>query len=113
MTILIRVGAADGEWHPAVEAKLTRIARIFDFSEAELEQMKSMELPDHHKAYEVLGVSPRASSREIKKAYKRLCMDFHPDRIATKDLPPAFREFAEERFRTIQEAYEALETKGT
>ncbi len=51
--------------------------------------------------YEVLGVSKGASERDIKKAYKRLAMKYHPDRTSgDKDL--------EEKFKEIQEAYEIL-----
>ena len=50
--------------------------------------------------YEVLGVSRDAEEREIKKAYKRLAMKFHPDRNQEKD--------AEEKFKEVKEAYEIL-----
>ncbi|MDU1245934.1 MAG: DnaJ domain-containing protein, partial [Enterobacteriaceae bacterium] len=47
--------------------------------------------------YEVLGVSRDAEEREIKKAYKRLAMKFHPDRNQDTD--------AEEKFKEVKEAY--------
>jgi len=51
--------------------------------------------------YEVLGVSKGAAEREIKKAYKKLAMKYHPDRAqGDKSL--------EEKFREVQEAYEIL-----
>ncbi|XOV77432.1 MAG: molecular chaperone DnaJ [Aestuariibacter sp.] len=51
--------------------------------------------------YEVLGVAKDAAERDIKKAYKRLAMKYHPDRTSgDKDL--------EEKFKEIQEAYEIL-----
>lgn len=51
--------------------------------------------------YEVLGVSKSADEREIKKAYKRLAMKYHPDRNqGDKD--------AETRFKEVKEAYEVL-----
>jgi len=54
--------------------------------------------------YEVLGVGKDAGERDIKKAYKRLAMKYHPDRTAgDKDL--------EEKFKEIQEAYEILNDK--
>lgn len=51
--------------------------------------------------YEVLGVERSADEREIKKAYKRLAMKFHPDR--NPDNPEA-----EEKFKEVKEAYEIL-----
>ncbi len=51
--------------------------------------------------YEVLGVSKDAGEREVKKAYKKLAMQYHPDRTAGDKSK-------EETFKEIQEAYEIL-----
>ncbi|MAF37058.1 molecular chaperone DnaJ [archaeon] len=53
--------------------------------------------------YEVLGVNKTASNEEIKKAYKKLALKYHPDRNKDKD--------AEEKFKTISEAYAVLSDK--
>jgi molecular chaperone DnaJ len=52
--------------------------------------------------YEVLGVSKSAAADEIKKAYRRLAMKFHPDRNKDDD------EAAEKKFKEAKEAYEVL-----
>lgn len=51
--------------------------------------------------YYILGVTPKASSDEIKKAYRKLSIKFHPDKNDGDS-------FFEERFKEIQEAYEIL-----
>src|SRR2546426_7368034 len=56
--------------------------------------------------YEILGVSRSANDDEIKKAYRRLALKFHPDR--NPDDGPA----AEERFKEISEAYQVLADPG-
>lgn len=109
MGILMSVGAADGRWHPEVERRLQRVARIFDYADAEFAQLKALHLPEPDQQYQVLGVAPEASDREVRRAYKRLAKDFHPDRLSGLDLPPAFVAFAEREFRRIQEAYDAIE----
>ena len=53
--------------------------------------------------YEVLGVGRDATPEEIKRAYRKLAMQFHPDRV-----PAEQKKQAEERFKGISEAYEVL-----
>lgn len=59
--------------------------------------------------YKVLGVSPSASSDEIKKAYRELSKKYHPDSYMNNPLS----ELAEEKFKEVQEAYEQIMQKGT
>src|SRR3989442_8027732 len=56
--------------------------------------------------YEVLGVPRTASADEIKKAYRRLAKEYHPD-MAEGD-----KKGAEERFKELSEAYEVLADDG-
>lgn len=64
-------------------------------------------------AYEVLGVTPTASDREITKAYRRLMNRHHPDKLAAKGMPPSAMHAAEEKTRQIRAAYDAIrEARG-
>jgi curved DNA-binding protein CbpA len=56
--------------------------------------------------YDILGVPQSASTDEIKRAYRKLAQDFHPDKLA--GIPPAVAKLAEEKFKDVQEAYEIL-----
>ena len=58
---------------------------------------------------EVLGVSEDASLSEIKKAYRKLVKEYHPDKMASESVPPEYIEFANKKIREINEAYEYLE----
>ena len=55
--------------------------------------------------YEILGLSRDASVEEIKKAFRKLAFEYHPDRNKTK--------VAEERFKTVNEAYQVLSDPKT
>jgi DnaJ-class molecular chaperone len=54
--------------------------------------------------YKILGVSKTASADEIKKAYRKLALQYHPDRNKTKE--------AEEKFKEVTKAYEVLSDQG-
>lgn len=56
--------------------------------------------------YEVLGINPTASDDEIKKAYRRLAMKYHPDKV--EGMGEEVKKQAEAQFRKINEAYETL-----
>ena len=58
--------------------------------------------------YETLGVHVSDSDETIKKRYRKLVADFHPDRIASKDLPEEFTKFANNKLSEINEAYDAI-----
>ena len=56
--------------------------------------------------YEVLGVQKSASADEIKKAYRKLAVKYHPDKVAT--LGEDVQKAAEEKFKAVNQAYEAI-----
>lgn len=59
-------------------------------------------------AYRVLGVEPGASDAEIKKAYRRLMSQHHPDKLVAKGLPEEMMKLAKEKTQEIQAAYETI-----
>ena len=60
-------------------------------------------LKTNDKYYKILGLEAGASVAEVKKAYRKLALDYHPDRVA--HLGPQYAEIAEEKFKMINEAY--------
>ena len=112
--------AADGELHSAEHEMLMRVVRGLGCSEAEIAQIEAMlrgaaegggaashevSLED---AYQVLGVSSDASDAEIKRQYRRLMSENHPDKLAAKGLPDNMREVAKERTSEIGNAYDRI-----
>ncbi|MFC1853923.1 DnaJ domain-containing protein [candidate division CSSED10-310 bacterium] len=57
--------------------------------------------------YEVLGVSPRAPQKEIKKKYRQLAKKYHPDRI--QQLSPSLQAIAKKNMAEINQAYDQIE----
>ncbi|MCJ7603327.1 MAG: DnaJ domain-containing protein [Desulfobulbaceae bacterium] len=59
--------------------------------------------------YEILGLQPDASFEEIKKAYRKLSMRYHPDKVV--HLGEEFKGVAEEKMKEINAAYQYLKKK--
>lgn len=62
-------------------------------------------------AYKALGIEPVASDAEVKKAYRRLMNQHHPDKLLARGLPDSMMEVAKERTREIRTAYELLKAR--
>lgn len=60
-------------------------------------------------AYEVLGLTPSANDAEVKKAYRRLMGQNHPDKLVAKGLPEEMMNLAKEKTQKISKAYEAIQ----
>lgn len=59
-------------------------------------------------AYNVLGVDESASAQEVKRAYRKLMSEHHPDKLAAKGLPPEMMELAKQKAQELQAAYDLI-----
>ena len=108
LDILIKVAVSDGVFSREEERLLERAAEIFKFETYRYRTIKGKYVTHDSKAYSVLGVEKDSPVDEIKKAYRKLVSEYHPDKIAAKGLPEEFNKFAAEKFREIQEAYDTI-----
>lgn len=123
LQVQVAAALADGQLHPTEHEMLVRVARRIGFSERDVEQLEALlraasdvaagpgAPPPQHRlddAYMALGVSAEASEEEIKRAYRKLMVENHPDKIASKRLPESMRALAEERAREINAAYDLV-----
>lgn len=106
---LVGIANADGDFCKQEKDVLESIATAIHLNSADTASVISMYYRDKASAYTVLEVSPTATNDEIKSAYRRMAMKYHPDKVAT--LGPDVQKAAEEKFRKIQEAYETIKSE--
>ncbi len=105
---LFNIAYADGEVVASELATIQRIANIFRIDRLDFESIKApyLKLVDRDWAYKSLEIETTATNDEIKKAYRRMAMKYHPDKV--NDLGEEVKKSATEKFRSINEAYENL-----
>jgi DnaJ like chaperone protein len=101
-------GIAKADGHVA-EVELNVIKNISDMlgnSAMDFESVKNMFYRDVDSDYKVLGLTDGATDDEVKKAYRKMAVKFHPDKVAT--MGEEFQKGAKEKFQMVQDAYEAI-----
>ncbi len=131
LEIQIQVAFSDGQLDKHERAVLHTIAKYLGYSARELDNLLEMIIAGaafHQQggqsyghsssapasatqlesAYKVLGVSKDAPMKDIKKAYKKLMSQHHPDKLIAKGLPPEMMESAKQKTQDIQAAYDLI-----
>ncbi len=107
---LFHIAKADGVVHPAELDFLRRVATIFGFGPHEFERIRAAHMkPKEADPYEVLGLTPMATDAEVKKAYRGLIRQYHPDTLIAKGVPQEFIDVANQKMATINAAYDHIE----
>lgn len=140
LSSLFQIAVADGPIHPEEERLIAAAAQIFGMDEHNYLELRGRFVSGGHasygyhgsdssngsgsraeerqgprpatlaQSYTVLGCTPEDTPQKIKQSYRKLVSDYHPDKIVSKDLPEGFVQFANEKFKSIQEAYEAVKS---
>ncbi len=125
MEIQISAAHADGDYSSSERNMLRRVCKGIGFSDHEFLHLESMvkahfssysdgtstsgpARPTVADAYAVLDVASDASDAEVKKAYRRLMNQHHPDKLVSKGLPEEMMKLAAEKTNEIKQAYEAI-----
>ena len=107
---LFHIAIADGVYHPSEDAFLQRVAEILGLPENEFRALRSRFVPDAvPDPYTVLGVSPDADMAEIRKVWKRMIRESHPDAMIARGVPEEAVKMAEKRMVDINRAWEEIQ----
>ena len=104
--LLYGIGVADGHLSQAEINVIEQIARGIGLSETDHQSVKNVYFDDLDSAYKVLGIDKNATDEEVKKAYRKMAVKFHPDKVA--HLGEDIQKAAKERFQKLNEAYEKI-----
>jgi len=107
---LFGVAAADNEIHSKEIETIKRIATYMNINPYDFESIKSMLLADgtsnSENWYKILGLTKNATDADVKKAYRKMAVKYHPDKLigVSEDI----KNLAEEKFLAVKEAYEQI-----
>lgn len=106
LNFLVLISQADGSVPPEEITALKECAAWMQMSAADVDSMLNLKSDSLEDAYKVLGVSPSATDDEVRRAYRKLALEHHPDRVAA--LGEDIRRAAEKKFQEINEAKERI-----
>jgi DnaJ like chaperone protein len=106
--LLLNLANADGEIHPSELRMIEQIVIHLNVQNSDYQSLLSLynRNKDVNWAYKALEIEPSATNDELKKAYRRMAMKYHPDKVA--NAGEDIRQQATEKFRGINEAYEHI-----
>ena len=126
MLFLVGMAYADGQINSAEMNALTRVANSLGISDKSLQRTISMVVAQanfgahrqrqkYHSeknqltnAYKALGVSPSVDDRDLKKVFRRLMSENHPDKLSARGVPKEMIDIATERSQSITAAYDLI-----
>ncbi len=122
MFIEIQIGTAmaDGRLDAAEKRLLYHIGAVLGFDRQQIDHLFNLARGapaaasgrmTEAQAYEILNIDKNASAAEIKKAYRRLMSQHHPDKLVSKGLPDEMIELATQKTQEIRKAYELLKDR--
>ena len=103
---LFGIAVADNDCTKAEKDLIERIANLIGLSQADYKSIEAMYFQVTDSAYVILQIERNATDEEVKRAYKRMCIKYHPDKVA--HLGEEAQKAANEKFQEINNAYEQI-----
>jgi DnaJ like chaperone protein len=105
---LFHIAKADGAIHPREFVYLETVANRFGFAGSDFERISARHVRVKDDPYLVLGVEREQSNEEIRRHYRKLVAENHPDREIARGLPPEAIRIATQRIAAVNAAYDRI-----
>ena len=106
MHFLFGLAAADSQVHPSELQVISQLSVILGIKNSDFESIKAMFVKDTTSNFRILEITPDASDEELKKAYRRMALKYHPDRVA--HLGEDVQKAANSKFQELNAAYDQI-----
>lgn len=103
---LFGISKADNHVHESELQTIHTIANYLGVSAADFNSLKAMYFKDAESDYKILEIPSTATDEEVKKAYRKMAVKFHPDKVAA--LGEEVQKAANEKFQQVQQSYENI-----
>jgi len=104
--LLFNISLADTTIHPKEIELLEKISGAMGVASNDFLSIKNMFIPETDSSYKILEIDQVSTNEEVKKAYRRMAMKYHPDKVS--HLGDEFRKSADEKFKSVNEAYDKI-----
>jgi DnaJ like chaperone protein len=104
--LLFNVSIADGQIHTSETEIIERIHKYIGVTSSDYMSIKNMFIPETDSSYKILEVQPSCTNDEVKRAFRKMAMKYHPDKVS--HLGEDYRKSADEKFKKVNEAYEKI-----
>lgn len=106
---LFHIAMADGEYHPNENIFLEEVSDIFGFDHQRFTRIRAQFVPDADRdPYDVLGVPNGADLAVVRKAWRQLVRDTHPDQLRARGVPDEAVKMAEAKLIAVNAAWEQI-----
>ncbi len=106
--MLLAIALSDGVLHPNEDRLLLKCLNDFHLNIEAYTNIRRDFLPEVDSLYSVLGIAPDSSDADIKKKYRQLSREYHPDKMAAANVSDSVKKLAEEKFKEINQAYDTI-----
>jgi len=104
--LLFNISLADTVISASEILIIEKIASYLGVASGDFLSIKNMFIPETDSSYKILEIDPSSTNEEVKKAYRRIAMKYHPDKVS--HLGDDIRKSADDKFTMVNEAYEKI-----